>query len=69
MIEIKFKHMTYYSNTAIIKEKHIKEFCKQLPQFTNVLLNWKLQVILKIIGSAYFNYIRRVLSAFKSGHV
>ena len=68
MIKVKPKHIIYRGNSTIIKEGHVKEFYKQLPQFTNTLPDQKLQVILKIIGSAYSNRARRVLSTSKSGH-
>ena len=67
-IKIKPEHIIYYSNFAIIKEGHIKKFCKQLLQFANASLDWKLQVIPKIIGSAHSNCAKRVLSTFKSGY-
>ena len=39
VIKIKSKHVIYYSNTIMIKEGYIKEFYKQLLQFTNTLLD------------------------------
>jgi len=39
VIKVKPKYVTYYGNSTIMKEGHIKEFYKQLPQFTNTLLD------------------------------
>ena len=52
-----------------MKKKHVEEFCKQFLQFANVSPDWKLQIIPKIIKSAYTNCARKVLSTFKNGHV
>ena len=30
-IEVKLKYIIYHSNSAIIKERHVKEFYKKLP--------------------------------------
>jgi len=39
IIKVKPKHVIYYGNSIIIKEGHIKEFYKQLLQFTNTPLD------------------------------
>jgi len=39
VIKVKPKHVTYRGNSMIIKEGYVKEFYKQLLQFTNALLD------------------------------
>ena len=68
-IKVKPEHVTYRGNSTMMKEGHVEEFCKQLPQFANAPPDWKLRVIPKIMGSARSNRARRVLSTFKSGYV
>lgn len=61
-IKVKPEHVTYRGNSTMMKEGHVEEFCKQLPQFANAPPDWKLRVIPKIMGSACSNRARRVLS-------